>query len=80
MHLFKLLVSHNVDGFLSALEVEFKLTVFFVEFQTLWKGGQQGASLFREVVSPSLDHGGARRTLVSNERTICRLRLFMIIK
>ena len=30
VHLFELLVSHNIDGFLSALEVEFKLSIFFI--------------------------------------------------
>lgn len=79
VHLFELLVPHNINGFLSALQVEFKLTIFVIQFQTLRKRSHQGASLFWKVVSPSLDHWGARRTLVSNERTICRLRLFLII-
>ena len=79
VHLLELLVSHNINGFLSALQVEFKLTIFVIQFQTLWERSHQGASLFWQVVSPSLDHWGARRTLVSDEWTICRLWLFLII-
>jgi hypothetical protein len=33
LHLFDLLVSHDVDGLLSTLEVEFKLPLFFRQLQ-----------------------------------------------
>ena len=71
MHLLELLIPHNVDGFLCAFEVEFKLSVLLIQFQTLGKRGQQCASLFGRVVSAALGHHrGACLTLVPNKRVI----------